>query len=354
MFTGIIETTAKIIAQGDGRLTLERPVSFDDVKPGSSIAVSGVCLTVVGMDERSLTFDVMPETIRKTTIGDLAIGDFVNLERALPAHGRFEGHVVQGHIEGTGEVIGISSIPRPLPPQEEGEKERRWKKLPTPRNILSFARDMRKQPPKAEDLLWPYLRDDQLGCRFRRQYPLGGRILDFFCPRYRIAIELDGGIHHTHFQKNDDSMRDQYLREEYGVITLRLENDEVESDIHVTMEKIHAFVRRHSSSPSLVERGLGGEENPERGSGGEENQRGGDVRLTIRIPSELRRMIVPKGSLCLDGVSLTVADVGVDSCTVALIPMTLKGTTLGTKRMGDSVNIETDILIRMLVAQSNP
>ncbi|MDO8468204.1 MAG: riboflavin synthase [Candidatus Peribacter sp.] len=187
MFTGIIEATAKVIAQGSSRLTLERPGAFDDVKLGSSISVSGVCLTVAAMDARSLTFDVMPETVRITTIGDWTIGDLVNLERALPAHGRFEGHVVQGHAEATGEVTGLE-------------------------------------------------------------------------------------------------------------------------------------------------------------------KRGSDVRLTVRVPAEMKRVIVPKGSICLDGVSLTVADAANDFCTVALIPMTLQSTTLGTKRMGDRVNIETDILVRTLLA----
>lgn len=187
MFTGIIEAMAKVQEQGNGRLTVERPGLFDDAKKGSSIAVSGVCLTVVGMDECSLTFDVMPETLSKTTIGDLSIGDSVNLERALPAHGRFEGHVVQGHCEGTGEVVGME-------------------------------------------------------------------------------------------------------------------------------------------------------------------RKGADVRLTIRVPPDLKRMIAPKGAIAVDGVSLTVADVGTETFTVALIPFTLTQTTLGAKKMGSRVNIETDILVRTLLA----
>lgn len=187
MFTGIIETTARVIQQGDGRLTVERPGLFQDVKTGSSIAVSGVCLTVARMDRKSLSFDVVPETLKRTTLGDLAIGDLVNLERALPAHGRFEGHVVQGHCEGTGEVTGLE-------------------------------------------------------------------------------------------------------------------------------------------------------------------RRGRDVRLTITVPKALRSAVVEKGSVSLDGVSLTVASRGTETLTVALIPATLDGTTLGRKKMGDRVNIETDILVRTLLA----
>ena len=187
MFTGIIEATARVLKAGKGRLVLERPVIFDDIKLGSSVSVSGVCLTVTTMDARSLTFDVMPETIAKTTIGGLSAGDPVNLERALPAHGRFEGHVVQGHVEGVGEVVGVV-------------------------------------------------------------------------------------------------------------------NDRT------------------------------------------------DVRVTILVSQNLRKLIIPKGSVAVDGISLTVAEAGPETFTVALIPTTLASTTLGGKRMGEKVNIETDILVRTLVA----
>ncbi|MFH1444522.1 MAG: riboflavin synthase [Candidatus Peregrinibacteria bacterium] len=187
MFTGIVEATAKVTARQGGKLSIERPQAFNDVARGSSIAVAGVCLTVSILDEHSLTFDVMPETVAKTTIGSLSIGDLINVERALPAHGRFEGHVMQGHVEGIGEVVGLE-------------------------------------------------------------------------------------------------------------------------------------------------------------------RKGEDVRLTIRAPSALRHAIIPKGSIALDGVSLTIVDVGTDVFTIALIPLTLAQTTLGIKRMGDHVNIETDILVRTLLA----
>jgi|GEM_PF-1950290 len=155
-----------------------------------------------------------------------------------------------------------SSIPQPLPPQEEGEKPRGWKKIPTPENLLYFAREMRKEPTKAEEHLWQYIREDQLGCRLRRQYPIGGRILDFFCPKYRIAIELDGSSHHSDLQQSDDHMRDGYLLEEYGIATLRLNNEDVLRSAATIVEQLRSFIQKHSSSPSLVERGLGGEEIP--------------------------------------------------------------------------------------------
>ncbi|MEI8229760.1 MAG: riboflavin synthase [Candidatus Peregrinibacteria bacterium] len=188
MFTGIIEATAKVTKLSGGKLTVERPKLFDDIKLGCSIAISGACLTVVSFDTKSMTFDVIPETFAKTTLGTLKKGDAVDLERALPAHGRFEGHVVQGHIEGVGEVVRVESVI-------------------------------------------------------------------------------------------------------------------------------------------------------------------GELRLTIRPPASLRPMIVTKGAIAVDGVSLTIANTSKDTFTIALIPTTLTGTILGEKKVGDGVNLETDILVRTLIAR---
>ncbi len=105
MFTGIIEATAAILKTADSSLFIERPVSFDDLKIGSSIAISGVCLSVTWFDQLSMSFDVIPTTLRKTKLGSLKPGDRVNLERALPASGRFDGHIVLGHCEATGAVL---------------------------------------------------------------------------------------------------------------------------------------------------------------------------------------------------------------------------------------------------------
>ena len=180
MFTGIIEATARILETGDGRLVIERPASFTDIKEGSSIAVSGVCLSVEEMNKKSVRFSVVPETLRKTTIGSWKKGDPVNLERAMRADARLDGHIVQGHVEATAE-----------------------------------------------------------------------------------AVEMEN-------------------------------------------EKL----------------------------------------LTFKVPSSLLPRIVPKGSIALDGVSLTVASMDGDRITVALIPHTLEHTTLGALKNGDHVNVETDILAR--------
>ena len=116
MFTGIVEATAKILSTTDAGFTIERPPFFDDVKLGASINVSGVCLTIVELTDQSLRFDVIDETWNKTTFRSLKSGDYVNLERAMKADARLDGHIVQGHVEGVGVVVGVSSIPRPLPP----------------------------------------------------------------------------------------------------------------------------------------------------------------------------------------------------------------------------------------------
>ena len=196
MFTGIIEATAPILGKMDTGLTLERPATFDDIRLGSSIAVAGCCLSIVEFDERSMRFDVVEETWNCTKLGSLEEGDPVNLERAMKADGRFEGHMVQGHVDGVGQV------------KVENREQR----------------------------------------------------------------------------------------------TLR---------------------------PS---------------SGQAENS----VTLTISLPERMLPHVVPKGSICIDGVSLTVASLRGSECAIALIPHTLQNTTLGDLREGDSVNIETDIVGKYL------
>ena len=109
MFTGIIEEVGEVAAlapDGDSAvLTVAARTIADDLRHGASIAVNGVCLTVVGWDADVIRFDVMGETLKRSVIGTLAQGDRVNLERAVRADARLDGHVVQGHVDGTGTVI---------------------------------------------------------------------------------------------------------------------------------------------------------------------------------------------------------------------------------------------------------
>ena len=189
MFTGIVEEQGRIIqrseADGHENLVIEAGLVLSDLKIGHSIALNGVCLTVVEREESRFTVEVIPETLAKSNLGDVAAGTLVNLERAMSAQDRFHGHVVQGHVETVGVVNHISTG-------------------------------------------------------------------------------------------------------------------------------------------------------------------GGDARMTITLDHEWLRYCIPKGSISIDGVSLTLADVSTAGITVALIPHTLEITNLGTRDVGDTVNIETDILARYL------
>jgi riboflavin synthase len=108
MFTGIIEERGEIVAvepSGDGvRMTVRAPLAVSDAQHGDSISVSGVCLTVVDQGEDWFTADVMRQSLDMATLGAFGPGTRVNLERAMAAHGRLGGHIVQGHVDGTGTV----------------------------------------------------------------------------------------------------------------------------------------------------------------------------------------------------------------------------------------------------------
>ncbi|MDT5197310.1 MAG: riboflavin synthase [Mycobacterium sp.] len=191
MFTGIIEEIGEVVdleARGDSAvLSLSARTVVEDVSHGASIAVNGVCLTVTGWTDAEpashLDFDVMGETLKRSVIGTLRPGDKVNLERAVRADARLDGHVVQGHVDGTGTVV--------------------------------------------------------------------------------------------------------------------------------------------SRTP-------------------------GDAWESVRfgLPAELARFVAEKGSIAVDGVSLTVSAVGPDWFEVGLIPETLRATTLGTRQPGDPVNLEVDVLAK--------
>ncbi len=111
MFTGIIEEIGTIIALppagAAGELTISCKKVLEGTQIGDSIAVNGICLTVTRMNPNSFTADAMPETIRRSSLSRLNIGSHVNLERAMPMNGRFGGHIVSGHIDGTGTVTAV-------------------------------------------------------------------------------------------------------------------------------------------------------------------------------------------------------------------------------------------------------
>lgn len=108
MFTGLVETTGQVRgADGDSprRLTIESDLPTAEIEIGASIAIDGCCLTVVEKGERSLAFEAATETLARTTIGRLAVGDVVNLEQSLTPTSKLGGHIVQGHVDGVGTVV---------------------------------------------------------------------------------------------------------------------------------------------------------------------------------------------------------------------------------------------------------
>lgn len=109
MFTGIVEELGDIVAleelQGSARLTVRGPLVASDASRGDSIAVNGVCLTVTGTSDGKFSADVMGETLARSSLGALAPGSRVNLERPMRLDGRLGGHMVQGHVDGTGTIL---------------------------------------------------------------------------------------------------------------------------------------------------------------------------------------------------------------------------------------------------------
>lgn len=131
MFTGIIEEigTIRSIAKGSKSaiLTVEASKVLEGSQVGDSIAVNGVCLTVTTMTARQFTADVMAETLRRSSLGSLSRGGKVNLERAMAANGRFGGHIVSGHIDGTGTVLSLT-------PEDNAV----WIRIQTDRKVLKY------------------------------------------------------------------------------------------------------------------------------------------------------------------------------------------------------------------------
>jgi riboflavin synthase len=184
VFTGIVEERGRVETTGGGRLVVEAHTAVRDSDVGASVSVNGVCLTVVERTDTSLRFDLSEQTIERTCLGYLRPGDPVNLERPVTLVARLGGHLVQGHVDGVGQVT-------------------------------------------------------------------------------RVKVDGSGG-----------------------------------------------------------------------------------ARVSIRLPGELSRYVVERGSIAIDGVSLTIAAVDDDEITVALIPHTLAVTTLGLAAPGRRLNVEADVIAR--------
>ncbi|MFP5332159.1 MAG: riboflavin synthase [Acidimicrobiia bacterium] len=111
MFTGIVECTGVVTeiteVEKGRRLSIAAPPIVVGLVVGDSVAVRGACLTAVEISPPAFTVELVAETIRRTVLGELTVGDRVNLERAMPGNGRFDGHIVQGHVDGVGTVVSI-------------------------------------------------------------------------------------------------------------------------------------------------------------------------------------------------------------------------------------------------------
>ena len=105
MFTGIVEEVGVVAKISDNGMTVRATKVTEDLKLGDSIAVNGTCLTAVSFDRTEFSVDLSPETMRRTSLGQLSVGGPVNLERALLASDRMGGHIVQAHVDGTGRVM---------------------------------------------------------------------------------------------------------------------------------------------------------------------------------------------------------------------------------------------------------
>lgn len=131
MFTGIIERVGKIkkitkLSKG-AEITIEAGSFLNDVKIGDSIAVNGICLTATSISGNDFTADIMAETLRRSSLGELSSGDSVNLEKAMSLNGRFGGHIVSGHIDGTGVIESL-----------EKEDNAVWVSIKADRSILKL------------------------------------------------------------------------------------------------------------------------------------------------------------------------------------------------------------------------
>jgi riboflavin synthase len=111
MFTGIVTELGKVhsLEQGNGvaKLTVLAPLSTDNMEVGDSVAVNGVCLTAIGVDAPVFSVEIVDETFNRSSLGDLTASDPVNLELPMAATGRFDGHIVQGHVDGVGTVTSM-------------------------------------------------------------------------------------------------------------------------------------------------------------------------------------------------------------------------------------------------------
>ena len=127
VFTGIVEELGNVVAAGEGRLLVRAGTTLEGTAIGDSISVNGACLTVTEINDRQYAFDLMPETLRRTNLEGVGPGSRVNLERSLLFNGRVGGHLVQGHVDGTGRIVSITA-----------EGDARVVRISAPANVMKY------------------------------------------------------------------------------------------------------------------------------------------------------------------------------------------------------------------------
>lgn len=146
----------------------------------------------------------------------------------------------------------LNTPPSPaLPPEGEGGK----KKKPINKKLLFNAKTMRKEPTHAEEVLWEHLRDNQLGAYFRRQHPIDGKILDFYCHDSNLGVEVDGPIHNVIEEQEWDKEREEHLQS-LGIRIIRFKNEDVLNNIENVFSQIETAIK-HSPPPSGEGLGVG-------------------------------------------------------------------------------------------------
>lgn len=196
MFTGIVEEIGTIEelepardaggAVTDARVRVRGPLVVQDARPGDSIAVSGVCLTVTELPgDGTFVADVMPETLRRTALGDLAVGSPVNLERALAVGGRYGGHVVQGHVDG----VGLIRARTPGPRWDEVEVE-------VPADLARYVAEKGSIAVSGVSLTVTHVSDDAFGVSLIPT-TLAATTLGTLQPSSRVNLEVDALAKYT-------------------------------------------------------------------------------------------------------------------------------------------------------------
>lgn len=139
MFTGLIQATGTILSvtgtTGTRRITVSAPTFAPQLKTGDSIAVSGCCLTALDIEPESFHADLAAETVARTSLAYLTTGSIVNLELPTPAGTPLGGHIVQGHIDGTGKLLALE----PVTPDATGDQTDWWLRVEVPENIRPYV-----------------------------------------------------------------------------------------------------------------------------------------------------------------------------------------------------------------------